>query len=218
MPSSANRLMSKLTDTLQSQLTFPDELSTIIIQKIVTTTSLQIIDRYRIDHIDTMQQVRDKVGLMSYARLDPLVAYKKEAYELFEQLNYNINHDIVIQISQIDRSNIQDKLAARTAKIYSRRDSGLTDSLRAAAASAPSISTQDKKPRTQIQSDEDGVEIIQLDEATSPDSDTVIQTKSSKLRPNDRITIRHTDGKIEYEVKYKKVKDLIESGKAEVVQ
>jgi len=37
----------------------------------------------------------------------------------------------------------------------------------------------------------------------------VIPTRT-KLRPNDKVNIQHPDGKIEYGVKWKKVKDAVE--------
>jgi len=38
-----------------------------------------------------------------------------------------------------------------------------------------------------------------------------------KLRPNDKITVKYTDGRVESDVKYKKVKADIEAGEAEIV-
>ena len=39
-----------------------------------------------------------------------------------------------------------------------------------------------------------------------------------KIRPNDKVTVKYEDGKMEYEVKYKKVKDDVESKKCTVVR
>jgi hypothetical protein len=39
-----------------------------------------------------------------------------------------------------------------------------------------------------------------------------------KIRPNDKVTVKYEDGRMEYEVKYKKVKDDVESKKCTVVR
>ncbi len=211
IPASSNDLMQTLISYLSDRLAIQHDIPAVIVNKIITTQNLNIIDHYRIDHIDIMQHVRDKVGLMSYARLDPLVQYKKEAYELFQQLQANIDRDIVTQTAQIDRDNVSDQISF--AKNTSRQPNSVLDSLRSAAASSPSQAPQ--QPRTQIQSDEDGIEIIELDDAQT--SSVTQSLTSSKLRPNDKITVRYPDGSIDYDVKYKKVKDLIEKGEVEIV-
>jgi preprotein translocase subunit SecA len=59
---------------------------------------LQAIDNHWINHIDDMQYLREKVGLYGYAQLDPLMIYKKEAYEKFELLNANIHQEIIVNL------------------------------------------------------------------------------------------------------------------------
>lgn len=51
-----------------------------LIKKIMLT----VIDKHRVEHIDEMSYLREKVSLRSYAQQDPLVIYKKEAYEKFQ--------------------------------------------------------------------------------------------------------------------------------------
>ena len=45
---------------------------------------LRVIDKLWIPHIDEMQYLKDKVGFMGYAQMDPLVVYKKESFEKFQ--------------------------------------------------------------------------------------------------------------------------------------
>ena len=44
------------------------------------------------EHIDEMEQLRQCIGLVSYAQKDPLTEYKKEALRLFEEMNRNIRY------------------------------------------------------------------------------------------------------------------------------
>ena len=51
---------------------------------------LQNIDKLWMDHIDALDEVRKGVGLQSIGQHDPLMVYKKEAFEMFEDLNKQI--------------------------------------------------------------------------------------------------------------------------------
>ncbi|HBE9271455.1 preprotein translocase subunit SecA [Clostridioides difficile] len=51
---------------------------------------LQVVDTYWVDHIDAMDQLRQYIGLKSYAQKDPFKEYAIEGYDMFETLNKNI--------------------------------------------------------------------------------------------------------------------------------
>ncbi|MBU0626161.1 hypothetical protein KKG31_07900 [Patescibacteria group bacterium] len=63
---------------------------------------LHHIDTLWVKHIDEMEYLRDKVGLMGYAQLDPLVMYKQEAFEKFQTLLYNLKVDITTYLAGVD--------------------------------------------------------------------------------------------------------------------
>jgi preprotein translocase subunit SecA len=47
---------------------------------------LRAVDRNWIDHIDAMDQLRKGIGLRGYAQQDPVIAYKHEGYEMFDEM------------------------------------------------------------------------------------------------------------------------------------
>ena len=47
---------------------------------------LQLIDQNWKMHIQYLEQLRQVIGLRSYGQRDPLIEYKKEAFNLFEEL------------------------------------------------------------------------------------------------------------------------------------
>ena len=47
---------------------------------------LQSIDLNWKSHIQYLEQLRQVIGLRSYGQRDPLIEYKKEAFDLFEKL------------------------------------------------------------------------------------------------------------------------------------
>ena len=47
---------------------------------------LRGVDKNWIDHIDAMDQLRKGIGLRGYAQQDPVIAYKQEGYEMFDEM------------------------------------------------------------------------------------------------------------------------------------
>ncbi|KKS13995.1 preprotein translocase subunit SecA [Candidatus Daviesbacteria bacterium RIFOXYD1_FULL_41_10] len=62
---------------------------------------LNTIDTLWIEHLDTMDDLRAGIGLRGYGQRDPLIEYKKEAFELFSKLVANIDFEIVHRIYKI---------------------------------------------------------------------------------------------------------------------
>ncbi len=56
---------------------------------------LQVVDTLWQDHIDHMDVMRSGIGLRGVAQRDPLVEFKREAYEAFERLKADIEHHVV---------------------------------------------------------------------------------------------------------------------------
>ena len=56
---------------------------------------LQAIDLNWKSHIQYLEQLRQVIGLRSYGQRDPLVEYKKEAFNLFEDLLYKLKFDFI---------------------------------------------------------------------------------------------------------------------------
>ena len=47
---------------------------------------LRTVDKFWTDHIDTMNTLREEIGILSYGQKDPIVAYKNESYDLFDKM------------------------------------------------------------------------------------------------------------------------------------
>jgi preprotein translocase subunit SecA len=59
---------------------------------------LQSIDTHWQDYLRAMDALRQGVGLRAYGQRDPLVEYKREAFEMFEQLMHDIKDDVATAI------------------------------------------------------------------------------------------------------------------------
>ena len=59
---------------------------------------LQVMDKLWREHLTHMDDMRQGIGLQAYGQKDPLVAYKREGFEMFEALLTNIEYDTVHKI------------------------------------------------------------------------------------------------------------------------
>jgi preprotein translocase subunit SecA len=57
--------------------------------------TIRQIDQAWVQHLTDMEYLREGIGLRGYGQVDPLVAYKKEALELFGQMQAGIQGDVV---------------------------------------------------------------------------------------------------------------------------
>jgi len=56
---------------------------------------LRIVDKSWIDYLHNLDILREGIGLRAYGQKDPLIEYKREAFELFQRLMYQIQNEIV---------------------------------------------------------------------------------------------------------------------------
>lgn len=56
---------------------------------------LRVIDSKWIDHLHNIDMLRDGIGLRAYGQKDPLIEYKKEAYDLFNKMMFEIQGETV---------------------------------------------------------------------------------------------------------------------------
>lgn len=72
--------------------------------------SLQVIDNYWMEHINTMDHLREGVSLRGYANEDPLQAYIREGFELFDNMLDRINKDTTLYLLKAEiRQNLEAK-------------------------------------------------------------------------------------------------------------
>ena len=62
------------------------ELGEPLMRELERVMMLRVVDEYWMDHIDAMQELRQGIGLRAYGQSDPVVEYKREGYEMFEQM------------------------------------------------------------------------------------------------------------------------------------
>jgi preprotein translocase subunit SecA len=76
-------------------------------EKVIT---LQVVDNYWMEHINTMSHLREGIHLRGYAQEDPLRAYTMEGYDLFDSMLQKIDKDVSIFLLKAEiRQNIERK-------------------------------------------------------------------------------------------------------------
>ncbi len=61
-------------------------------------TMLHVVDNLWVRHLTDLDNLREGIGLRAVGQQDPLVAYQKEAHEMYNELMVSIQHDIVHRI------------------------------------------------------------------------------------------------------------------------
>jgi len=56
---------------------------------------LKIVDQRWMDHIDSMDELKDGIGLRAYGQKDPVVQYRLEGFDMFDQMVNDIKFDVV---------------------------------------------------------------------------------------------------------------------------
>ena len=76
-------------------------------EKVIT---LQVLDNYWMEHINTMSHLREGIHLRGYAQEDPLRAYTMEGFDLFDSMLQKIDKDVSIFLLKAEiRQNIERK-------------------------------------------------------------------------------------------------------------
>ena len=128
---------------------------------------LNTIDTLWIEHLDTMDDLRAGIGLRGYAGREPLVEYKKEAFELFEKLVAEIDFEIVHRIFKVSvqQSPVQPTpILDQAVEVRPEVDTGLQQETPDPRAAAVTLS--EAKGMTQ-----------ELDPSAAPQDDIIGETK-----------------------------------------
>ena len=65
------------------------------IRELERVVMLKIVDERWMDHIDAMDELKDGIGLRAYAQKDPVVQYRIEGFEMFDQMVADIQLNVV---------------------------------------------------------------------------------------------------------------------------
>ncbi|MBT9158442.1 MAG: Protein translocase subunit SecA [Firmicutes bacterium] len=62
---------------------------------------LRMVDTKWMNHLDNMEELRQGIGLRAYGQRDPLVEYKLESYDMFQQMIAEVKQDVVRYVFRV---------------------------------------------------------------------------------------------------------------------
>lgn len=90
-----NEIVAKYEDGATVQEPFA---ASNVMRNIEKDVLLRVIDNKWIDHLHNIDMLRDGIGLRAYGQKDPLIEYKREAYDLFNKMMFEIQGETVKHI------------------------------------------------------------------------------------------------------------------------
>ena len=88
-----------------------------IMRELERVLMLRVVDEYWMDHIDAMTELRQGIGLRAYGQNDPVVAYKQEGYEMFENMIAAIQEETLRRLFLVQIRRDQEVKRERVAKV-----------------------------------------------------------------------------------------------------
>ena len=99
---SGKKLSPYILETAQSTFYKKiDELPEGVFLDVCRTIFLQALDVLWKEHLKNLDYLKEGIGLRGYAQVNPLIAYKKEAFDMFVDLDYNIKKSALGKIFKV---------------------------------------------------------------------------------------------------------------------
>ncbi len=92
----SNVIVEKLRELASSKYEEKEnEIGSEDLRELERVVMLKVVDQKWMDHIDAMDELKDGIGLRAYGQQDPVVKYRIEGMEMFEEMVLDIKHDVV---------------------------------------------------------------------------------------------------------------------------
>ncbi len=95
-------LEEKLLDLAHSEYKERENLlGDVLMTQLEKAIMLRVVDRKWMEHLDNMDMLREGIGLRAYGQKNPLVEYKFEAYEMFQNMIESIQEETIMALYRI---------------------------------------------------------------------------------------------------------------------
>jgi preprotein translocase subunit SecA len=91
---------------------FTDE----IFRQIINDVYLQVLSFLWTDHIDSMNYLQQSIRLQGYAQIDPLVAYKQEAFNMFDRFIKTVDYQFVRRVFYVQKVDVEEQVTVDNIK------------------------------------------------------------------------------------------------------
>ena len=100
------------------------ELTPEIMRSLEHMILLRNVDNFWMEHIDSMEELKRGIGLRAYGNQDPVVAYRMESYDMFDEMSESIRESTVRQVLTVRIRSEEDTKREQAAKVTSESGSG----------------------------------------------------------------------------------------------
>ena len=91
-----NAIVENLKETaLAEYAKKEEEIGSAQLRELERIVMLKVVDQKWMDHIDSMDELKDGIGLRAYGQQDPVVKYRIEGMDMFDEMILDIKHDVV---------------------------------------------------------------------------------------------------------------------------
>jgi len=137
---------------------------------------LSILDKLWMKHIDEIMYLRDKVSMYGYAQIDPLLQYKKEAFEKYQSLISNIRTEVISTLLKLDTNAISSQTQIINLWTDDNSTENLINKLKQAGELAKDISVsqapKNKQTWPKVLESNDDFEVIEMNENDQTNKET----------------------------------------------
>ena len=124
---SAQELTDKLKEAVHNkyeekeQMVGSDDLREI--ERVIT---LKVVDDHWMEHIDNMDELKNGIGLRAYGQKDPVVQYRIEGFDMFDEMIENIKIDITKSLLHLEKADRVQREEAAKITDASLRDTAIS--------------------------------------------------------------------------------------------
>ena len=109
-PEGAIKLVQEQARSAYAQKCAEMEKEGVDMREVERVILLRNVDEKWMDHIDEMDQLRDGIGLRAYGQTDPVVAFRKESFDIFDMMTMSIREDTLNMLFGVSvRSKVERK-------------------------------------------------------------------------------------------------------------
>ena len=111
---SIDEIKDKILEISQNIYTEKEKVFGESMREIERTILLRVVDSRWMDHIDAMDQLRQGIGLRSYGQQNPVQAYANEGFEMFDEMNNEIQEETLKLLFNVERFVQRERVAVET--------------------------------------------------------------------------------------------------------
>ena len=100
------------------------EIGAPLMRELERVLMLRVVDEFWMDNIDAMAELRQGIGLRALGQNDPVVAYKQEGFEMFEEMIAAIQEETLRRLFLVRLKKDQDVKRERVARITAESSGG----------------------------------------------------------------------------------------------